>query len=204
MNKWLLLIPVITMLCGWLIHRLAVYFLFYPVESRSLLGMRFRGLLPRKQQQMAKGIAQFAAAQFPLSAILEEKITDPASFQKLMPVIEEKIDHFLRIKLKTAMPVVGMFVGDKTIQQLKTVFVTELETIFPAVMKSYAANLQEEFNVETFIAVKLSAIPTAVLVKQTTSALTKELQAFQWLGALSGLVLGIISLLIFLLAHDLN
>lgn len=200
MNKWFLLLPVITMLFGWLIHRLAIYFIFYPVEPQSLLGIRFRGLLPRKQQQMAKGIAQFAAAQFPLSTILEEKITDPASFQKLMPVIEEKIDYFLRVKLKTAMPVVGMFVGDKTIQQLKTVFVTELETIFPAVMKSYTANLQEEFNIEAFITVKLSAIPAATLVQQTKLALKKELHAFQWLGAISGLVAGIISLLIFLLA----
>jgi uncharacterized membrane protein YheB (UPF0754 family) len=196
MNPCLLTIPVVTTLLGWLVNRLAAHFIFYPISAKAFLGMSFQGLLPARQQQMSTALAKFAASKLLLSDILEQKLADPANFQKLMPVIEEKIDYFLRVKLKESMPVVGTFVGDKTIQQLKGVFVTELETIFPSVMKSYGANLQQEFDIESFISNTLAAIPATLLVEQVRAAMKKELQLFQWLGALSGLLLGLVSLVI--------
>jgi hypothetical protein len=37
-----------------------------------------------------------------------------------------------------------MFIGDKTIQQLKTVFMEELKQMFPTLMQSFASNLQKD------------------------------------------------------------
>jgi hypothetical protein len=39
------------------------------------------------------------------------------------------------------MPMIGMFIGEKTINELKAVFITELESLFPVIMKSYLGNL---------------------------------------------------------------
>jgi uncharacterized membrane protein YheB (UPF0754 family) len=124
------------------------------------------------------------------AAALEAMITHPEHFKKLMPVIEEQIDHFLRVKLKQSMPVVGMFVGDKTIGQLKTVFVTELETIFPTIMKNYAASLAGEFDAKRLITGKLAGIPPETLVKEVRGALKKELSMLLWLGVITGFCSG--------------
>lgn len=186
MNAWLFIIPLITGVLGLCLNSLAAYFIF-------------NRLLPARQQELSAGIAQFAASQLSLTSMLEEKIAHPGNFQKLMPVIEEKIDHFLRVKLKEAMPVVGMFVGDKTIQQLKTVFVDELQIIFPAVMKSYASHLQEEFDLKRLISDKLSSIPPETLVSAAKTTLRKEIRSFGILGFISGLLLGTIALVLVLL-----
>ena len=139
------------------------------------------------------------AAFMPDAAALETMMANPAHFQKIMPVIEEQIDHFLRVKLKQAMPVVGMFVGDKTIGQLKSVFVTELETIFPVVMKNYAAGLAGEFDIKRLINEKLAAIPAGTMVRQLRGTLEKELFALQRLGMLTGLLTGALAVLLALL-----
>jgi uncharacterized membrane protein YheB (UPF0754 family) len=158
--------------------------------------MTLQGLLPRRREQLAAAVAKLAATQVLGSGILEEMITDPAHLKKIMPVIEEQIDYFLRVKLKKSMPVVGMFIGDKTIGQLKKVFVEELETIFPSIMQNYAASLAGELNIERLISEKLLAIAPETLVSSTASALKKEIRAFQGLGAVSGFCTGIATLLL--------
>jgi len=196
MHGTVVLIPLVSAGLGWLINRLAVTGLFYPVQARKIAGIRVQGILPARREQLADQVGELASVQILSSGMLEEMITDPAHFKKLMPVIEEQIDHFLRVKLKQSMPVVGMFIGDKTIQQLKTVFVTELEIIFPNVMKNYAANLAGELNVRRLISEKLLAIPPETLVEGMKSALKKEIRALQWLGAISGFCTGVATLLL--------
>jgi uncharacterized membrane protein YheB (UPF0754 family) len=201
MNGWLLLIPFICAGLGWAIHRLAIAALFYPVQPRRVLGLPIQGLLPRRQEQLAAQVGALAGAYMPNAASLEAMITRPEHFKKLMPVIEEQIDHFLRVKLKQSMPVVGMFVGDKTIGQLKAVFVTELESIFPTVMKNYAASLAGEFDAKRLITEKLSSIPPETLVKEVRDALEKELSMLLWLGAISGFCAGVLAVVLMVIIH---
>lgn len=199
MNGWLLLIPFICAGLGWIIHRLAITALFYPVQPRRLLVWRVQGLFPRRREQLAEQVAEIAAGLMPGPEALGAIIANPAHFQKIMPVIEEQIDHFLRVKLKQSMPVVGMFVGDKTIGQLKTVFVTELESIFPTVMKNYAAGLAGEFDIKRLISEKLAGIPAETLVLQLKGSLKNELSALQRLGVITGLLSGALAALLALL-----
>jgi uncharacterized membrane protein YheB (UPF0754 family) len=194
MNGWLLLVPIICAGFGWCINRLAVHRLFYPLQPRKVMGISMQGLLPRRREAMAARIAQLAAKELMSSGMLEDTLTNPAHFQKLMPVIEAQIDHFLRVKLKQSMPVVGMFIGDKTIGQLKAVFVAELESIFPVIMKNFSANLAGEFNIERLISDKFASISTETLVNGLQTELKKEISAFLLLGAVSGLLTGLLAL----------
>jgi 6-pyruvoyl-tetrahydropterin synthase len=58
------------------------------------------------------------------------------NFKENSPLIEEKLDSFFKTQLPKKMPIVSMFIGDKTTQQLKEVFMEELDTIFPEVIES--------------------------------------------------------------------
>src|SRR5215467_996354 len=131
---WLFLIPLACALTGCLIVQFLLIILFHPYKPRKVLGIRIQGILPSQQPAMAKKTAQSAAAEFLSSKLIQEKVTDPAQVQKIMPVIEEHVDHFLRNKLKKEMPMVGMLIGEKTIGSLKKVFLAELENMFPAVI----------------------------------------------------------------------
>ncbi|HEY0434596.1 MAG TPA: DUF445 domain-containing protein, partial [Chitinophagaceae bacterium] len=100
---------------------------------RSVFGFKIQGLIPASQPQFATAAALMVSKEV-AKMDLEQKLTSPAQVEKIMPVIEEKIDDFLRVKIKKEMPVVGAFIGDKTIGSLKKVFVAELQSLFPVVI----------------------------------------------------------------------
>ena len=131
MNYWLLLIPLLTAATGWLTLQITLLSLFRPFKPRKILGFSLQGILPAKQHQIALKAGQIAAAEFSSFAAIEQKISDPRNMNKIKPLIETHIDDFLRIKLKDQMPMISMFIGDKTINTLKTVFMNEIEELFP-------------------------------------------------------------------------
>jgi uncharacterized membrane protein YheB (UPF0754 family) len=193
MHCWLLLLPFVSAALGWGIHRLAIAAVFSPVRPRRVLVLTFQGLLPRRQGQLAAQVGQLAVRHLPDPAALQALVANPAHFEKLRPLIEEQIEHFLRVKLKQSMPMIAMFIGDKTINQLKGIFVAELEELFPVVMQNYAAQLTGSLNIETLVREKLAAIPPEQLVAEVRTSLQKELAALQWLGAITGFCCGLLA-----------
>lgn len=64
--------------------------------------------------------------------------------EQVLPMIDQQLDDFFRNRLTDKLPMIAMFIGDKTIQQLKTVFMEELKQIFPDLIRSFALNIQKE------------------------------------------------------------
>jgi len=195
MSWWLLVLPLIAALLGWCFVYLALQLLFHPLHPKKLLGFSLQGTIPKKQLEISKKLGALAASFFSMQEIAE-KITHPDNVKKIMPQAEEHIDHFLRVKLVKSMPMVGMFVGDKTINSLKSVFMAELEELFPAIMKNYMGQLQEDFKIEKLVADRLSALSPALIEKAFLEATRKERLIAGGLGALMGFTVGLIQLLI--------
>ena len=143
---------------------------------------------------MAQQLGRMAATGF-ANLDLEQKIGDPANFKKLVPFIENHVDDFLRNKLKEQMPMISMFIGDKTITTLKTVFMQELENLFPQVMKQFASNMKNDPGIEQMVTDRLLNISPQQLEKM----LAKPLRTAGLLGAITGFVVGCLQLLLLLL-----
>lgn len=80
---------------------------------------------------------------FDLNHLLkEDQLT--GQLDQLMPTLDDKLDDFFRNRLAEKLPMISMFIGDKTIQQLKTVFLDELRNIFPELIQSFSKNMQKE------------------------------------------------------------
>lgn len=105
-----------------------------------------------------------------------------------MPLVENHIDDFLRNKLKQKMPVISMFIGDKTVNSLKEVFLKEIEELFPHVLKQFAGSLQENLDLGGLVAKKIEGIESEQLKKM----LAPLLRYFQLAGLLGGLIIGVI------------
>jgi uncharacterized membrane protein YheB (UPF0754 family) len=181
MNYWLLLIPVISAIIGWLGSWVTGKIFLYRI-------------IPRRQQALAEKIGKAVSAEFSFTD-LEKKISDPDNVKKIMPLVEEHIDDFLRNKLKEKMPMISMFIGNKTIDSLKEVFLKEIEDLFPQVLKQFAGNLQTELNIEAMVTNKITTVRTVELEKMFFPAL----RYFQFAAALTGLAIGLINLAIFLI-----
>ena len=145
---------------------------------------------------IATQVGKIAAQQFLSANIIEEKISDPATLQKIMPLIEEHIDDFLRNKLKKDMPFVGMLIGEKTISSLKKVFVTELETLFPNIMRNYASNLIADLNIEQLVRQKIAGLSVQEIETSFEENFSRELRLAQLAGACIGLIIGLITMVV--------
>jgi uncharacterized membrane protein YheB (UPF0754 family) len=194
MNYWFFLIPLFGALFGWCVNKIVVSLFFYPGRPKKIFGVTFHGFLPRRQEYLAGELGRYAETIF-AGLKLEEKIGNPSNLQKAMPVIEGHVDDFLRNKLKDQMPMLTMFIGEKTIQTLKTVFLKELETLFPEVMKQFASSFQSEIAIDRLISEKLRQIPVAQIRKQ----LSKPISVFIWTGVATGFFIGLLQLLLLLL-----
>jgi len=182
MNPWLYLIPIISAILGWSLNWVAIQ-------------LFFKKLLPSKQPAIAAKIGSAAGSGLFSFADLEAQVTDGEALKKIMPIIESHIDEFLRHKLGKAMPVISMFIGDKTINQLKGVFMKELEEIFPSTIKTYLANLQGDIDFKKIVTEKIASIPSSTLEIEIKKAIPTELRLFKIYGAMGCFLIGLVQLI---------
>lgn len=107
-----LFIPIMTALFGWMVAWLFVKALF----------INWKG-----------GLSQSIS-----SLKIEQLITTEVSlkqFDLLLPTLDKHLDDFFNHKLTQKMPMIAMFIGNKTIDQLKEVFIEELKLMFPELVQ---------------------------------------------------------------------
>lgn len=182
MNYWLLLLPLTGALLGWTFTQLGITLLFRKLRNNK--------------PSIDTGLSKIIAAELVSFDEIEEKLASPESFQKILPTIDHHIDEFLQHKLSKSMPVIGMFIGEKTIKQLKSVFMEELSEIFPVVMRKYMQGLPQEIDLQGVIRSKLSAFTPERIETILHSQLGHELRTMKLMGAVAGLLIGIIHLVI--------
>ena len=189
-------IPVVGALLGWLLNSMILRFLFYPIQPKKIFGFSFQGMIPKKKEAIAIQLSQYVSEELFSFQSLKEKFTDPANIEKIMPMVEENIDHFLRKKLGEQMPMISMFIGDKTIQQLKNIFMEELSILFPKLINDYAQKLESDLDIKKIIAQKITAINLEEAAIKTQQYLHKEIILFKLTGAATGILIGIIQIVI--------
>ncbi|PJE46942.1 MAG: DUF445 domain-containing protein [Sediminibacterium sp.] len=198
--KLLYLIPVISAFIGWFTNWIAIKMLFHPKNPINILGITFIGIFPKRQAQFAEKLGKLVSAELLSFNDIESKITNTDNIDQLMPQIDAHIDHFLRVKLADQMPVISMFIGDKTIQQMKSVFMTELKEIFPGIMKSYMGNLQKDLDLEKIVVEKVKGFSSDKLEQILNDIMSKEFRFVEIIGGVLGFIIGIVQVILTLVS----
>jgi uncharacterized membrane protein YheB (UPF0754 family) len=196
---WFYTIPFISAFIHWLTIWMALKLLFHPRQPKKILGFTLHGVFPKRQRQIAESLGRIVGQELLSFGDIEQTITNPANTQKILPQVEEHIDHFLRNKLKETMPMISMFIGDKTIGQLKTVFMKELEELFPVIMKNYVANLRNDLDLERIVVDKIAGFSSDRLESMLNQILTKEFRFVEVIGAALGFFIGLFQIFLTLL-----
>lgn len=201
MNYWLLLIPVISAFIGWITNLIAIKMLFHPRLPIKILGITIQGIFPKRQEQFAVKLGKLVSEELLSFKDIEQKITDPGNIKAMIPLIENHIDRFLREKLSETMPMLSMFIGDKTIDKIKEVFLAELENLFPVVMKSYLGKLQTELDLEAIVTEKVKAFSSEKLEQILYQVMAKEFTFIEIIGAILGFIIGLLQVVITVVAQ---
>lgn len=177
---YLYFFPVIAAVIGWLFNLTFINYLFGKI-------------IPAKMPVIAGAAGRYASGKILNMDVIAAKITDPANLAAMRPFIEEHIDTFLKVKLKEKMPAIAMFVGEKTLDTMKASLMDEIDILLPNLLQKYAGNLGDKINIESMLVAKINELPVAELLNKH---LKKEKMMFQLFGALSGLVIGVVLLLV--------
>lgn len=192
----IILIPLISAFIGWFTNWIAIKMLFHPKIPKKILGVTFHGIFPKRQQQFAEKLGKLVSQELLSFKDIEQKITSPENLKKIMPVVDAHIEQFLRVKLADTMPMISMFIGDKTIAQLKDVFMKELEILFPQLMSNYMNNLQSELDLEKIVTQKVSNFSSEKLEEILNAIMSKEFRFVEIIGAVLGFIIGVLQLVI--------
>lgn len=201
MNLWLLLIPFISAFIGWFTNWIAIKMLFHPKEPKKILGLTFHGIFPKRQKQFAEKLGKLVSNELLSFEDIEKKITQKENLDKIMPHVETYVDSFLKNKLSETFPVLSMFIGDKTINQLKDAFMGELRTIFPEVMKKYMVNLKTDLDLETIVVKKVESFSSDKLESILNDIMKKEFKFVEIIGGVLGFIIGLFQVLLTLLTN---
>ncbi|WP_207493407.1 DUF445 domain-containing protein [Aridibaculum aurantiacum] len=196
MNWWLLIIPVISAFIGWFTNWIAIKMLFHPRVPKKILGITFQGIFPKRQRQFAEKLGKLVSNELLSFSDIEKKVTNPENLKKVMPVVEAHLDHFLKEKLKDQMPMIAMLVGEKTLDMMKAVFMTELEEMFPVIMNQYMGQLQSDLDLEKIVVEKVSSFSSDKLESILNQIMSKEFRFIEIIGAFVGFIIGLLQILI--------
>jgi len=199
MNYWLILIPVISAFIGWVTNWVAIKMLFHPRRPVKILFFTVQGVFPKRQQVFATRLGKMVSSELLSFDDIQQKISNPKNLDSIMPMIEKHIDDFLRVKLSDEMPFLSMFIGDKTIASLKRIFTEELKTLFPHIMKNYAAGLRSELDLEKIVTSRVAGFSSEKLEAILMQVMRKEFVFVEITGGIIGFIIGIVQVLITLL-----
>ena len=196
MQYWQVFLILISGFIGWITNWIAIKMLFHPRKPLRILGITIQGIFPKNQTQFAQKLGKLVSGEFLSFSDIEKKISEPGNIQKMMPLIEAHIDTFLKERLSEQLPMISMFIRDKTITRLKSTFMQEIESLLPPVMRSYAGQLKDDLDLEAIITQKVAHFSSDRLEELLYQIMAKEFRFVEWVGAVIGLLIGLIQVLI--------
>lgn len=185
---------ILSTFTGWVTTWIAIKMLFHPRKPVKILGISIQGIFPKNQRVIAEKLGQVVSKELLSFDEIEAKITSPDNLQKLRPDIEAHIDNFLRNKLNEVFPM-AQLMGEKTILQLKEAFLTELESLFPVLMKSYMNKLEQDLDLEKIVTEKVAGFSTGKLEDILNQITKKEFKFLEVIGGVFGFLIGLAQVL---------
>lgn len=189
-------LPFIAAFIGWFTNWLAIKMLFHPREPKNILGFRLQGIFPKRQVQFAEKLGSLVAKELISFDEISSKLHDPATVQKVMPFIEEKIDGFIKVKLKEEIPLLSMFIKEDSLNGIKKGMVAEIESMFPDLIIKMTEGMKNELNVEKIVTDKVSGFSSDKLEEILNAIMSKEFRFVEIIGAVLGFVIGCVQVLI--------
>ena len=191
------LIPLLNAAFGWLTISLLFYFLFHPYEKKHLFIFDVQGFIPKNLSAWGMQLGNYVSENLVNIPKMKESLLKGESLQQIHSVLENKVDDFLRNKLKEKIPVFSMFITEGMISKMKEVLMDELESLVPSVIDQIAAGVEKQFNIQKMIDEKLKTIPMQQIEKLFYREAGKGILTLKIFIAILGFSLGWIEILFF-------
>lgn len=182
-------IPAIGALIGLSTNWLAVKMIFRPVKPVRLLGFRLQGLVPRRQQDLAKAIGRIVGTHL----VEHEDIVrglNKLDFEGILGVV---LDKGLAPKVQELrnLPLIGGFLTEDRVGEIRAAIVAGVMAHREEVLDHVEQGLAAGLNVPEVVEQKVAAFAVEKLETLILEVASRELRAIVVLGGVLGSLIGL-------------
>jgi len=182
--------PFISAFIGWITNYFAIKMLFHPREEMNLMGLKIQGIFPKRQQQFAERLGLLVAEELLSLKDIQQKIGSESNQALMLNTVSAKMDHFLDVKLKDAMPMIAMLMGKDTKLKIKETLVQEFRESLPEILENINKNIQKDLDVQQLVTEKVANFSVDKLENILYAIMKKEFKFIEILGAILGFIIG--------------
>lgn len=191
----LIAVPLIAALTGYGTNYLAVRMLFRPRRPRG----PFHGLIPRRRAEIARKLGQTVEQHLISHADLRAVLAEDDTRALIESEIGARVDIFLEERIKSANPMIAMMLNPELQAKLRTLVLDELMQAVPPMTEALMDRLEERVQVQHLVAEKIEAFDLERFEALVLEVAGRELRAIEILGGLIGLLVGLMTDLLFLI-----
>lgn len=130
----LFLLPVISAAIGWFTNWVALKMLFHPREEKDLCFFKLHGIFPKRKHVLAERLGKVVARDLFNIEQVKVKIDNEENREKIKSAILVQIEDYLVNKFKPSNPMLGMFLSDKVLEQVKGKMAEMLDELIPKII----------------------------------------------------------------------
>jgi uncharacterized membrane protein YheB (UPF0754 family) len=188
-------LPFVSALIGWFTNKVAVWMLFHPKEPISLLGFNWRGLIPRRQAEIAEQTGEIIEKEILQKHLLASSLREMDLQPHFHAFIDDLIGKALVAKLR-AMPFIGGFLNDGMVEQFTEMAKAEVDTHSVAFIEKVASEVEEKVHVKQLVEDRINALDLDELERLVHRIASKEFRRIELLGGVLGFFIGLVQLLL--------
>ena len=189
-------LPFIAAITGWVTNFLAIKMLFHPKKKINLGFFSIQGIFPKRQKLLAERLGKIVANELFSFKDIKDRFTSTSSSSEINHVLDEKLEDFMEVKLKSAMPMMAMFLNAEAKAKIKDTLHLEFQNILPEILNTYSDKLEKDLDIEAIVSQKVDAFSSDKLEEILFSIMKKEFKLIEILGGVLGFLIGIIQLIL--------
>ena len=192
---FLLSIPIIAALVGWLTNKLAVWMTFYPLEYRGKRPFGWQGIIPSKAHKMASKAVDLVTSK--LISVEEEfeKLNAEEIVEEMRPQLDVLSKHIIDSVMQQELPLVWRLLPRTQKEQLYKETAAQFPEAISNVFLEVKSNIHELLDVNRMLIEGLTKDPE-MLNRIFLKCGQKEFKFIEHSGLIFGFIFGLIQMLV--------
>lgn len=196
MNWNYIVTPIVGAIIGWGTNYVAVKMLFRPRNEVKFLGLKFQGIFPKRQLQLAEKISEIVATELVGFEQIEHLKSNLTS-EKLTVRIDVALDSFIKNRLLKLIPMASMFLSDDMVSKFKSFFISDLNAVVEEILDENSEAISSLVNLKETVREKVANFSSEKLEAIILEVMKKELVFVEYVGGILGFLVGLIQVVIF-------
>lgn len=198
MPDWTLWIitPLLAGIIGWFTNWLAVKMLFRPRISRSILGFTFQGVIPKRRNDIAQVIGKTIEEELLTHGDLQEALKKVDAKETLRPILQEKIDLMIKDKISSINPMLMALMPKELLEKIKKTMLEEILNALPQIIEKLGDSFIKSLPISELVIHNINKFDLERLEKMIVDAADKEFKFIEYLGAVVGVLIGLLQMTI--------